>query len=58
MKGPAAELGAALVVELQPRLVVVKAGAFPPQRRVGGRGGTDEGGEEIDGAVESPEDRP
>lgn len=58
VKSTASELGLALVVELHPSLVLVKAGAFPLQRRIGGGGGADEGREEIDGAVKSPEDRP
>lgn len=58
MKSSAAELGARLVVELHPSRVVVKAGAFPGEGVVGGRGGPHESGEEIDGAVEGVEDGP
>lgn len=58
VKRAASKLGLALVVELHPGLVLVKAGALPLEGGVGGGGGADEGGEEVDGAVKGPQDRP
>lgn len=53
VQSPTSPLRAGLVMELHPRRGIVKAGAFPFQGVVClRRGGSDEGGEEIDGAVE------
>lgn len=58
MESSAAEFSAGLVVKLQPSSVLVEAGTFPVKSVVGRGGGADEGGKEIDGAVEVVEDRP
>ncbi|RWW46785.1 hypothetical protein BHE74_00047280 [Ensete ventricosum] len=58
MERAATELGLALVVELHPRVGLVKARAFPLEVVLGGGGRTHEGGEEVNGAAEGPEDGP
>lgn len=52
------EFTAALVVELHPSGVLVKARTFPLQAAIGGRGGANECGEEIQRAAEGVEDGP
>lgn len=61
MDGASSKFTPRLIVELDPSRVIVKAGAFPAQvRAITGRfkGGTDEGGEEVDSAPEAVEDGP
>lgn len=58
MECAAPKWGAAIVVVLQPRPVLVEARALPLDGVAGGGGGADEGGEEVDGAAEGSEDRP
>lgn len=56
--GAAQTVGVGSGGELERGFIVVKASASPLNGSVVGSQGTDEGREQIDGAVESVEDRP
>lgn len=58
VKGTTPKFSAALVVELHPSPVLVKARAFPLQSVVRGRGSAHEGGQEVHRAVKRVDDRP
>lgn len=58
MESSSTEFTAALVVELHPGGVLVKARASPLQAAIGGGSGSDESGEEVRRAAEVVEDGP
>lgn len=58
VKCSAAELGAGLVIELQPSLILIKASTFPLNGVVFNRSRADVSGEEVHGGAERVEKRP
>jgi hypothetical protein len=58
VKSATTKLATTLIMEFHPRRVVVETRAFPIDGGVAGGNGADEGGQEVDGAVERVQDRP